>query len=127
MPLFIRIKDSIIPIHNSKTCEENGVRTIHVSPWKLLGQCATRIIFGHFKDETTIEKCETLEAVKREIKSYMMYYNHYRGQWHLKSCRLQNTDSSFNKLPSFFKMSFTKGTVYILALASLFTLTHIAP
>ncbi|WP_016995413.1 IS3 family transposase [Lysinibacillus boronitolerans] len=40
--------------------------------------------FGHFKDETTIEKCETLEEVKREIKSYMMYYNHYRGQWHLK-------------------------------------------
>lgn len=40
--------------------------------------------FGHFKDETNIEKCETLEEVKREIKSYMMYYNHYRGQWHLK-------------------------------------------
>ncbi|MFJ5563057.1 IS3 family transposase [Lysinibacillus xylanilyticus] len=40
--------------------------------------------FGHFKDETNIKKCETLKEVKREIKSYMMYYNHYRGQWHLK-------------------------------------------
>ena len=68
--------------------------------------------FGHFKDETTIRACETLEEVKKEIKSYMIYYNHYRGQWNLKSCRLQNTDSSFKKLPNLFKMSFTKGTFY---------------
>jgi len=40
--------------------------------------------FGHFKDETSIKDCETLEEVKREIKSYMTYYNHYRGQWNLK-------------------------------------------
>ena len=40
--------------------------------------------FGHFKDETTIKNCETLEEVKQEIKSYMTYYNHYRGQWNLK-------------------------------------------
>nr|WP_252361771.1 IS3 family transposase [Paenibacillus terrae] len=40
--------------------------------------------FGHFKDETNIKACETLEEVKSEIKSYMMYYNHYRGQWNLK-------------------------------------------
>jgi len=40
--------------------------------------------FGHFKDETNIEDCETLEDVKREVKSYMTYYNHYRGQWNLK-------------------------------------------
>lgn len=40
--------------------------------------------FGHFKDETNIKQCETLEEVKREIKSYMTYYNHYRGQWNLK-------------------------------------------
>lgn len=39
--------------------------------------------FGHFKDETNIKECETLEEVKREIKSYMTYYNHYRGQWNL--------------------------------------------
>lgn len=40
--------------------------------------------FGHFKDETDIKKCETLEEVKREVKSYMTYYNHHRGQWNLK-------------------------------------------
>lgn len=40
--------------------------------------------FGHFKDETYIKECETLEQVKQEIKSYMIYYNHYRGQWNLK-------------------------------------------
>lgn len=40
--------------------------------------------FGHFKDETDFKSCGTLEDVKREIKSYMTYYNHYRGQWNLK-------------------------------------------
>lgn len=40
--------------------------------------------FGHFKDETDIKECEALEDVKREVKSYMTYYNHYRGQWNLK-------------------------------------------
>ncbi len=40
--------------------------------------------FGHFKDETNINTCETLEEVMREVKSYMTYYNHYRGQWNLK-------------------------------------------
>ena len=40
--------------------------------------------FGHLKDETNLKDCETLEDVKQEIKSYMTYYNHYRGQWNLK-------------------------------------------
>ncbi|WP_342505824.1 IS3 family transposase [Sporosarcina sp. FSL K6-2383] len=40
--------------------------------------------FGHFKDEIDMKSCEALEDVKREIKSYMTYYNHYRGQWNLK-------------------------------------------
>ena len=40
--------------------------------------------FGHFKDETDFKLCETLEELKQEIKSYMTYYNHYRGQWNLK-------------------------------------------
>jgi putative transposase len=40
--------------------------------------------FGHLKDETDFKSCETLEEVKSEIKSYMTYYNHYRGQWNLK-------------------------------------------
>ena len=40
--------------------------------------------FGHFKDEIDLKNCETLKDVKREVKSYMTYYNHYRGQWNLK-------------------------------------------
>lgn len=40
--------------------------------------------FGHFKDETSIKSCETLDQVKQEVKDYMIYYNHYRGQWNLK-------------------------------------------
>ena len=40
--------------------------------------------FGHFKDETYIKPCETLEQLKAEIKKYMTYYNKYRYQWNLK-------------------------------------------
>lgn len=40
--------------------------------------------FGHFKDEAHIKPCESLDELKREIKSYMTYYNNYRYQWNLK-------------------------------------------
>lgn len=40
--------------------------------------------FGHFKDEASISPCDTLEELKKEIKNYMTYYNHYRYQWDLK-------------------------------------------
>ena len=40
--------------------------------------------FGHFKDETSIKSCYTLEQLKEEIKQYMTYYNNYRYQWNLK-------------------------------------------
>lgn len=40
--------------------------------------------FGHFKDEAYIKQCETLEELKKEIRKYMHYYNHYRYQWNLK-------------------------------------------
>ncbi|MBP1935138.1 transposase InsO family protein [Ammoniphilus resinae] len=40
--------------------------------------------FGHFKDEAVIKVCTNLEELKREIKNYMTYYNHYRYQWGLK-------------------------------------------
>jgi putative transposase len=39
--------------------------------------------FGHLKDETNFKTCMTLEEVMQEVKSYMIYYNHYRGQWNL--------------------------------------------
>nr|WP_317955365.1 IS3 family transposase [Paenibacillus chitinolyticus] len=40
--------------------------------------------FGHFKDQALIKPCLTLDELKREIKDYMTYYNHYRYQWNLK-------------------------------------------
>lgn len=40
--------------------------------------------FGHFKDEASIKPCTTLDELKREIKNYMTYYNHYRYQWNIK-------------------------------------------
>ena len=50
---------------------------------------------------------------KREIKRNMSYYNHYRGQWNLKkatACEIQTAAST--SCLGFFKMSFTKGTLY---------------
>ncbi|MBS4172708.1 IS3 family transposase [Bacillus sp. FJAT-49736] len=40
--------------------------------------------FGHFKDEAFIKPCNTLEELKKEINSYMIYYNNFRYQWNLK-------------------------------------------
>lgn len=40
--------------------------------------------FGHLKDETNINKCETFEDLVKEIDDYMDYYNNYRGQWNIK-------------------------------------------
>lgn len=40
--------------------------------------------FGHFKDESDIKLCNTLEELKKEIRSYMTYYNYFRYQWNLK-------------------------------------------
>ncbi|MBD3110211.1 IS3 family transposase, partial [Bacillus sp. AGMB 02131] len=31
----------------------------------------------------SIKECATLDELKREIKRYMTYYNHYRYQWKL--------------------------------------------
>ena len=39
--------------------------------------------FGHFKDESYIKPCTSLDELKREIKQYMIYYNNYRYQWNL--------------------------------------------
>ncbi|MBD3107102.1 IS3 family transposase, partial [Bacillus sp. AGMB 02131] len=38
---------------------------------------------GHFKDEASIKACVSFDELKREIKRYMTYYNHYRYQWKL--------------------------------------------
>lgn len=67
--------------------------------------------FWHFKDETNIKSCETIENLVREIKSNMTYYNHYRGQWNLKKMKpAQYTYHLVQVAESFFKMSFTNDT-----------------
>ncbi|AXN40923.1 hypothetical protein CN689_05075 [Peribacillus butanolivorans] len=38
-------------------------------------------LFGHFKDEAYIKPCNTMEEPKKEMKSYMTYYNNLRYQW----------------------------------------------
>ena len=40
--------------------------------------------FGHFKDEAYIKPCNSLVELKKEIRSYMTYYNNFRYQWNLK-------------------------------------------
>ncbi|GIN88938.1 transposase [Heyndrickxia sporothermodurans] len=40
--------------------------------------------FGHLKDEASIKACTHLDELRKEIKQYMSYYNHYRYQWNLK-------------------------------------------
>lgn len=40
--------------------------------------------YGHMKDELHLEKCDTFEQLKKEIDSYMDYYNNFRYQWDLK-------------------------------------------
>ncbi len=40
--------------------------------------------FEHFKDETYIKQCSTLEELKKEINDYMDYYNNFRYQLNLK-------------------------------------------
>jgi putative transposase len=40
--------------------------------------------FGHFKDESYIKPCNSLDELKQEIRRYMTYYNNFRYQWNLK-------------------------------------------
>lgn len=61
--------------------------------------------FGHFKDQAFIKPCLTLDELKREIKDYMIYYNHYRYQWNLKKMTPVQFRSSSSI--SLFRVSFT--------------------
>lgn len=40
--------------------------------------------FGHFKDEVDFSMVKTLDELRAKIDHYMVYYNNYRYQWHLK-------------------------------------------
>lgn len=37
--------------------------------------------FGHFRDDTDIASCETIDEVEDEVSSYASYYNDERPQW----------------------------------------------
>lgn len=37
--------------------------------------------FGHFKDESGYEKCQTIEELRDKVKEYAVYYNEERGIW----------------------------------------------
>ena len=40
--------------------------------------------FGYMKDHLELKKCKDLNAVKKEMKNFMNYYNNHRYQWNLK-------------------------------------------
>ncbi len=40
--------------------------------------------FGHFKDEVMLKDCKTITEVKKNIETYIFYYNNERPQWGLK-------------------------------------------
>ena len=52
--------------------------------------------FGHFKDEAYIKPCNSLEELKKEIRSYMTYYNNFRNQWNLKKMTHAVTENIFS-------------------------------
>ena len=40
--------------------------------------------FGHMKDHLELKNCKDLNAVKKEMKKFINYYNNHRYQWDLK-------------------------------------------
>lgn len=67
--------------------------------------------FGHLKDETNINKCETFKDLVKEIDDYIDYYNNYRGQWNLKKMTPVQYRNHLIKKSTYFKLSLTRGTV----------------
>ena len=61
-------------------------------------------------DKAYIKSCDSFVQLKHEINKYMTYYNHSCYQWNLKK---MTSVEYRNHLLQVFKMSFTKGTVYI--------------
>ncbi len=45
--------------------------------------------FGHMKDEIDLVKCRNMKEVRKEIESYMYYYNHHRYQWCKPSTKMK--------------------------------------
>ncbi|MCQ2510979.1 MAG: IS3 family transposase [Lachnospiraceae bacterium] len=43
--------------------------------------CPQEAFFGHFKDESGYEKCQTLEELQAKVSEYALYYNEERKIW----------------------------------------------
>lgn len=43
--------------------------------------CPQEAFFGHFKDESGYEKCQTLEELQSKVSEYALYYNEERRIW----------------------------------------------
>ena len=70
MHLFIRIKASIIQAQFQGHVKKLGLGQSMSRRGNCWDNAPQESFFGHFKDETYIKECETLEEVKREIKIY---------------------------------------------------------
>lgn len=90
---FMKAKDALIHsdqgVHYTSPIFQKAVKKLGLrQSMSRRGNCwdnaPQESFFGHFKDEASIKACTTLDELKKEIKQYMIYYNHYRYQWNLK-------------------------------------------
>ena len=90
---FMKAKDALIHsdqgVHYTSPIFQKAVKKLGLlQSMSRRGNCwdnaPQESFFGHLKDEASIKTCTTLDELKREIKQYMIYYNHYRYQWNLK-------------------------------------------
>ena len=90
---FMKAKDALIHsdqgVHYTSPIFQKAVKKLGLrQSMSRRGNCwdnaPQESFFGHLKDEASIKACKTLDELKKEIKQYMIYYNHYRYQWNLK-------------------------------------------
>ncbi|KKB36016.1 Mobile element protein [Bacillus thermotolerans] len=90
---FMKAKDALIHsdqgVHYTSPIFQKAVKKLGLRhSMSRRGNCwdnaPQESFFGHLKDEASIKACTTLDELKKEIKQYMIYYNHYRYQWNLK-------------------------------------------
>lgn len=90
---FMKAKDALIHsdqgVHYTSPIFQKAVKKLGLrQSMSRRGNCwdnaPQESFFGHLKDEASIKVCTTLDELKKEIKQYMIYYNHYRYQWNLK-------------------------------------------
>ncbi|MCF7622974.1 MULTISPECIES: IS3 family transposase [Peribacillus] len=90
---FKKAKDALIHsdqgVHYTSPIFQKAVKKLGLRPsMSRRGNCwdnaPQESFFGHLKDESSIKACTSLDELRKEIKQYMIYYNHYRHQWNLK-------------------------------------------